>query len=567
MKKMINKRGQLAIAAACFFLVLSMTVISTYADESGTCGENANWTLSNGVLVISGNGDMMDYAENEWAPWFDSKDEITSVIINNGITTIGNTAFYGLSNLKSVVIADSVTFIGESAFQECISLTSVEMSDGIVQICDSAFRRCTNLSNITLPNGLNVIEDEAFYRCESLVSIRIPSTVYLLGDAVFGYCYSLVQVDIEASIGEIPSWAFYGCESLVNVTLNSAIDSVGEDSFTGCNSLSTVSSNSIRDLSESVSNQTGTEVIVKENDESDVLKTEVKTDTEQKEIVESSGTIIQGTVTDDGIDTDVTIDAIIKDESGWNTLIDEVLDHDEKNQAFGTDKDLIVNVIIQKDQELSGAVLEELAGKEIKLNIQGNSTSFSISCKDLEANNYKNLNLNYELQAIENPEEAISNILNGSPGYLLKFKGNVDYNITVKVYLGNNNQTASLYQKNGKEWSLIQSVKIDSNGYASFYLDGYDVYTDYLIGINTEDSKSNVLLSEEEYDNYGGLMDEFGNKYEITGVESRWGITLGQFTMYVAFALIAVVALVGVVMYVLYKKSQMQANLKKMHQK
>jgi len=549
------------VAAACFLLLWSGT-FTVSADESGECGDGVSWSLSNGVLVISGSGAMDDYFEDSWAPWYDYRSQITSVEVQQGVTSIGTVAFFDMVSLKAVVLADSVERIGANAFQDCVELSSIKMSSSLKRIENSAFKKCMSLSSVVLPDGLEAIEDEAFYRCESLMSVRIPYSVYSLGDAVFGYCSSLVQAEANASIGMIPHWLFYECSSLINLSLNSAIDSVGESSFEGCESLSQISTDAIRDLSESISSQTGTSVTVKDHIELDELTSKIETEEVSKDVIENAGSVVQGTVdkTDDEIK--VSIDAIIQDESGFQTVMDQVLNYHDKNQGYHQEKPLDVDLNLQNQNRIPKEVLNTFAGKDIQLNIESSAGNVSIDCKNLKDRLYSDLELGYELSIVKDADESMSAVLNGSAGYLLRFKGNVDYPIAVKMLVGYMNQTASLYQKKGNEWTFIQSVHIDSSGFVTFYLDGYDVYTEYLIGINTNDAYRNVLLSEEEVEQYGGLMDEFGNKYEITGVESRWGITLGQFTLIIAAVMIALVSLIGVVMYVLYKRNQMLENKK-----
>ena len=108
-------------------LLLSVAPITAHAvTDSGTCGENLTWTLSDdGVLTISGTGKMNDYDYNEFAPWLGDYNEITTIVIEDGVTSIGNYAFYGLYQLNSVSISESVAIIGESAFNDCIALTSI----------------------------------------------------------------------------------------------------------------------------------------------------------------------------------------------------------------------------------------------------------------------------------------------------------------------------------------------------------------------------------------------------------------------------------------------------------
>lgn len=566
--------GRLSITFSCFLLLLNVLALPIYASTSGECGEDVNWNLSNGILTITGNGAMNNYYDGNFAPWFETRDKIINIVIEEGITNIGNTAFYDCNNLKNVKLPDSVTTIGEYAFLQCEKLETVKMSSSLETIGRAAFKMCESLVSIDLPEGLQSIGYEAYFNCDSLISVRVPSTVYLMEDSVFAYCSNLVQAYINASIRKLPVWTFYGCSSLVSVEFSETIRDIGELSFYRCDNLQYVNSDASLAVTETLTDQIKEDVptfdAVEKNGSvsSETVYRPESGNVIQKDAVENDDIVLGGNIeqTDDG-EIDVTLDTVVKNESGWNTVIEKTEEYIGKNESFEQDDPVDVNVFVQDDQKISGDLLNELAGENVNIRLNIDNMVFGISGNSLDKEkNYKDFILEYSLERIDNPDENIKAVLGEAQGYYLTFNTNADFDITVKVNLHSDGY-ATLYQDN-KGWKLVQSVKIDSEGYASFYLGSFDKYTKYLIGVNVDSIEQNsIILSEEEYDNYGGLMDEFGNKYEITGVESRWGITLGQFTMYVVFAMIVIVALVGVVMYVLFKKDQMQNNMKRMVQK
>ena len=176
------------MGAAFLFLAMFVVTVPTLAKESeNTCGSNLKWSISGSTLTITGTGDMTDYRDSHLAPWAEQAEDITSVQLPSGLTSIGNLAFYGCENLKSISIPASVTDIGSYAFAECTSLRSVGMS-GATVIGSSAFQQCESLSSISLPSSLAMIGTQAFYRCESLTTVNVPSSVTSMGASVFAYC-------------------------------------------------------------------------------------------------------------------------------------------------------------------------------------------------------------------------------------------------------------------------------------------------------------------------------------------------------------------------------------------
>ena len=142
---------------------------------------------------------------------------ITSVIIPNSVTSIGERAFYSCSNLTSVVIGDNVTSIGDHAFFKCTGLTSVVIGDSVTSIGEYAFYECKSLASVLIPDGVTYIGYAAFYGCDSLSSIVIPDSVTYIREWAFSGCDSLTSVVIGDSVTYIGYAAFYDCYSLTDV--------------------------------------------------------------------------------------------------------------------------------------------------------------------------------------------------------------------------------------------------------------------------------------------------------------------------------------------------------------
>ena len=209
---------------------------------SGTCGENLSWVLDeDGVLRISGNGPMQDYSMSSLAPWYSKRTKITSVVVEPGVTSIGDSAFDGCRGLTSVSIPDGVTSIRRSAFSGCSSLTSVSIPDGVTSIEGSAFRGCSGLTSVSIPESVTSIGMYAFSRCSGLTSVSIPDGVTSIGESAFSGCSGLTSVSIPDGVTSIENGAFISCSSLTSVSIPDGVTSIGDSAFSYCSGLTSVS--------------------------------------------------------------------------------------------------------------------------------------------------------------------------------------------------------------------------------------------------------------------------------------------------------------------------------------
>ena len=212
--------------------------------DSGTCGEQATWELyQDGTLYIKGSGAMSDYSISSdandtsfcSAPWYAShRSDIQTVILEDGITRIGEHAFTYCSAMHSVSIPDSVTEIGAEAFAGCSSLESVTIPDGVTKIGSAAFESCGSLKSVTIPSSVTTIGEWAFFGCDSLESVTIPGSVTEIGDWAFSDCGSLKSVTIPDSVTTIGEQAFSGCASLESVTIPGSVTEIGDWAFSDC---------------------------------------------------------------------------------------------------------------------------------------------------------------------------------------------------------------------------------------------------------------------------------------------------------------------------------------------
>lgn len=210
-------------------------------------GSGVTWQLTENTddsstytLKISGSGAMEDFPFGSYQPWYSFHDQITSVVVSPGVTSIGQCAFSRFAKLTHVDIADSVISIGWDAFYYCSSLTNITIPQSVTYIGPLAFFHCTNLSSITLSNNITSIGSSAFEDCTNLTSITIPGSVTSIGLAAFCNCTKLTSITIPDSVTTIDPWAFKNCSSLTSITIPSSVTSIGSNVFTGCTSLNDI---------------------------------------------------------------------------------------------------------------------------------------------------------------------------------------------------------------------------------------------------------------------------------------------------------------------------------------
>lgn len=231
---------------------------------SGYCGddsdpESVSWTLTDGVLTISGNGAMADFSSQDNQPWKQQRNHITSVIVDQGITSIGNESFAGLSNVTKVTLADTVTKIGDRAFIntkiETISfpskLTSIgnmafydlptlngelHLPDGLVHVGEEAFAECSGLTGeLHLPESMNTIGEGAFHGCGGLTGdLTIPGGIEYIDYSVFGGCTGLNgTLTLSEGVKNVEQNAFAGCQ-IQRIVLPDSLESITPTTFSQC---------------------------------------------------------------------------------------------------------------------------------------------------------------------------------------------------------------------------------------------------------------------------------------------------------------------------------------------
>ena len=217
---------------------------------SGTCGKDLRWTLDEaGTLTVTGTGAMADYGyyaldtnEYIYAPWYDYRNQIRNVVLEPGVTSIGEAAFRYCYAMESVQIPDTVTRINGSAFYECFGLRSVSLPDSVTKFRGHGiFMQCTSLESIRLPSGMTTIPEAMFVGCRSLKQIDLPDSLTEIMASAFQNCTALESVVIPEGCVSLSSSVFRECTALKQVTLPRSLMSIGHRAFAGCRALTNVS--------------------------------------------------------------------------------------------------------------------------------------------------------------------------------------------------------------------------------------------------------------------------------------------------------------------------------------
>ena len=201
-------------------ILLVPALLFSAGAESGSCGPDLRWDLDDsGRLTVSGTGPMDDFGAKE-APW---GTEITSAVLEDGVTSVGGYAFYQCKSLAGLSLPEGITFIGRAAFLGCESLAGLTLPDSVRAIGDYAFDGCTGLTGrVTLPDGVTRVGGFLFFGCGGLEAVDIPDSVRAIGMWAFYGCRSLQKIAIPAEVSEIGSRAFLGCPAVRIASCGSA---------------------------------------------------------------------------------------------------------------------------------------------------------------------------------------------------------------------------------------------------------------------------------------------------------------------------------------------------------
>ncbi len=545
LKRIKQNIARLMALVLCMLLLLPL--IPTVSAASGTCGKGVNWEVVGGVLTISGSGAMTEYSELAPAPWQEQKETICAVIVEEGVTSVGDCAFLQMDQITAVTLASSVKSIGQWAFAGCTSLKMLQMP-GVEIIKRSAFERCHALTGIRLPDTLIELQYRAFYACEKLVSVTIPASVVTMERSVFAHCLSLQNATVLAKLAALPDWTFYNCERLSLVTMAPTIEEVGFQAFHECIVEKPVYGH--------VGQETHTSTVTTQKDGETIVNTTTVTENKNSSV----STQITSTTTDSGKQVTAVIDAVLENKDGWQSVEDKI------TTGLNAADSVTVNVYLKGDAQVTGDDLNRVAGKNVHLIVQTNQgTKWHVNGTDLmDKELAEKYDLSYTLKQLTSFDEKQADALQGRNGYSLEFHGILDFKVEVELPIGRayNRQSAVFFSPDKDGYQRRQAVMIDDKGMAHFYLAQVESGVQYLIGINVPQKVeqnspppvSDVIIPDSMKNEYPDLQQTGGIDYIITGTKSSLGINIGQLTIILVAVMVTCAVVVGVVIRVNFKQ-------------
>lgn len=231
-RRIFMKRFISLLLSVCMVCSFVLPVWAEAPAAAGEGGEDVTWSVDEetGTLTISGTGEIQDYGNTNDTPWNEYSQEVTKVVIGDGVTAIGQNSFENYPNVEAVEIGSSVTKIGNGAFGSCKSLTSITIPENVKHIGEGAFFGCEGLEEVVL-EGVETIGVSAFNGCTALETVEFPATLQSIDDDAFFECKSLTELVLPEGVTTIGSGAFNSCTSLKSVEIPSSVEAIGEAAF------------------------------------------------------------------------------------------------------------------------------------------------------------------------------------------------------------------------------------------------------------------------------------------------------------------------------------------------
>ena len=587
------------VVAVCVTVIvlLPFGTVLTRAAEGGTCGAALSWSYDAGTLTISGSGAMADFKEPDMAPWYHLRDEIRRIVLPEGLTSVGSLAFYECKNLTAVILPATVRTIGYYAFAECKSLAMLRFGGYETSIGVAAFYGCLSLDAIRLPYSLSTLGSQAFYRCESLSSVTIEGELKNMGTSVFAYCKNLVTVTINSKMTALPDWTFYGCEKLSSVVFPETVEKVEDYAFKNCDSLTTVYYRGEEEKAESIRQDISKDVPSFESVGHISTSSPNNVAISGKATENPDGTVTQHNVTvkqDENVTvvTDIkhthtnaesyggsyvaSVTVTVENKDGWNEATDTVADAlksiNELNNTSTPEEKVEVTVYMKEEDSPAAEFVQNMAGRDIEVTVVSqNGSSWQLDCEKLPAitptpdsddqivAEDDKVHYGYSF-VLSTASEKSHKTLGADLCYSLRFNNSAAINAELLIQLPQSSlsySNAYLYQieKNGTH-TRLQAVKVDQNAVAHFYLASVDKDTEYVIGLNVpNESTDDVIYPDELNEQIGNAIERLENiEYVTTGVNSSWGLDIGQVTWILIGVIIVTGVIIGAIMFAINKR-------------
>lgn len=227
--------GAMAPVTSSFIGLDSCTVQAESYFKMGKFGDNLSWSFNDeGILTISGTGDMYDFDDNSNISPFADNIYVNKIVIEDGVTSIGDYAFPMDMSVSEISIPDSVERIGSCAFFGCTDMVKADIPENVSYIGDHAFYFCQSLEEVNIPDALTRIEDNTFVMCSSLQSINIPDSIQSIGSGAFMFCTGAQTLEGMNNVTNIGEGAFAGCTYLTEAFIPECVEYVGESAFAAC---------------------------------------------------------------------------------------------------------------------------------------------------------------------------------------------------------------------------------------------------------------------------------------------------------------------------------------------
>ena len=271
------KRWMSLILSFCMlFSMLPVWTLPIYATYSGSCGDNLTWSFDSetGTLTISGTGSMQEYEYQRDTPWYSFRDDIISIAVTEGVTTLSSGIFKRCDNLISVTLPEGLVAVGRTAFYWCENLTSVTIPASLNSLGDGAFENCSRLEAIEVEDGnlfyydvdgvlyekvtktllscpkgktdtvivsddTIAIADNAFVNGK-ITSVELPEGLKTIGLSSFSCCHNIVSVELPSTLVSIGDYAFNSCSALEEINIPKSTTSIGYQAFDSCNALQAI---------------------------------------------------------------------------------------------------------------------------------------------------------------------------------------------------------------------------------------------------------------------------------------------------------------------------------------